>query len=240
MERPWVSFQPGAATSGVGRARSPVRNAGQAMTLTELRYLVNLDKERGCAPRPSAQIPRSRRCRWPCASSRKNSACCCRAHPRRSRGRRRWAVSLITQARRVLVEAKSISRTSRAKARTSFIWAAPSGGDLYVVGLLPAAGTGARSCASWRRRCRWVIEENFTAMLLEQLRVTAIELDGAAVLALPVDLQGLSVWALYDEDFVVLLPPEHRWASARHDRRAGSWPRNTCCCWVPGIAWAIR
>ncbi|HKY93362.1 MAG TPA: LysR substrate-binding domain-containing protein, partial [Nevskiaceae bacterium] len=37
------------------------------------------------------------------------------------------------------------------------------------------------------------------------------ELD-VACLALPIDTQGLSLWPLYDEDFVVVLPSEHRWA----------------------------
>src|SRR3546814_9616316 len=51
-----------------------------------------------------------------------------------------------------------------------------------------------------------MIEENFTARLLEQLREN--ELDVICV-ALPVDLNGLCAWSVYDEDFVVLIPPEH-------------------------------
>src|SRR3546814_6089189 len=54
-----------------------------------------------------------------------------------------------------------------------------------------------------------MIEENFTARLLEQLREN--ELDVICV-ALPVDLNGLCAWSVYDEDFVVLIPPEHHWA----------------------------
>src|SRR5690606_24746091 len=57
-----------------------------------------------------------------------------------------------------------------------------------------------------------VIEENFTARLLEQLRDN--ELDVVAV-ALPVDLNGLSSWPVYDEDFIVLVPPDHHWVNVR-------------------------
>jgi len=54
-----------------------------------------------------------------------------------------------------------------------------------------------------------VIEENFTAVLLEQLRDNEID---AILVALPVDLHGLQAWPVYDEPFVVLLPPDHRWS----------------------------
>src|SRR3546814_7053929 len=57
-----------------------------------------------------------------------------------------------------------------------------------------------------------MIEENFTARLLEQLREN--ELDVICV-ALPVDLNGLCAWSVYDEDFVVLIPPEHHWADTK-------------------------
>ena len=55
-----------------------------------------------------------------------------------------------------------------------------------------------------------VIEENFTSRLLEQLRDNDLD---AAILALPVDMQGLSAWPLYDEEFVAVLPADHRWAA---------------------------
>ena len=57
-----------------------------------------------------------------------------------------------------------------------------------------------------------IIEENFTAKLLEQLRDNELDV---AVVALPVDLHGLNAWPLYDEDFVVLLPQDHRWVSEK-------------------------
>jgi LysR family hydrogen peroxide-inducible transcriptional activator len=82
-------------------------------------------------------------------------------------------------------------------------------GAIYTVGphLLPRLVPRLRVLAP---RMPLVIEENFTAALLEQLRDNQLDI---VVVALPVDLQGLSALALYDEEFVVALPPDHRWAS---------------------------
>ncbi|MFC7517782.1 hydrogen peroxide-inducible genes activator [Herbaspirillum sp. GCM10030257] len=54
-----------------------------------------------------------------------------------------------------------------------------------------------------------VLQENFTARLIELLRQG--ELD-AAIMALPFADQGLMVQPLYDEPFVVALPKHHPWA----------------------------
>ncbi|TFW09811.1 hydrogen peroxide-inducible genes activator [Oxalobacteraceae bacterium OM1] len=54
-----------------------------------------------------------------------------------------------------------------------------------------------------------VLQENFTARLIELLRQG--ELD-AAIMALPFADQGLLVQPLYDEPFVVALPKDHPWA----------------------------
>ncbi len=54
-----------------------------------------------------------------------------------------------------------------------------------------------------------VLQENFTARLIELLRQG--ELD-AAIMALPFSDQGLVVQPLYDEPFVVALPRHHPWA----------------------------
>ena len=55
-----------------------------------------------------------------------------------------------------------------------------------------------------------VLQENFTARLIELLRQG--ELD-AAIMALPFADQGLMVQPLYDEPFVVALPRNHPWAN---------------------------
>jgi LysR family hydrogen peroxide-inducible transcriptional activator len=57
-----------------------------------------------------------------------------------------------------------------------------------------------------------VLQENFTARLIELLRQG--ELD-AAIMALPFADQGLEVQPLYDEPFVVALPKQHAWAERK-------------------------
>lgn len=56
-----------------------------------------------------------------------------------------------------------------------------------------------------------ILQENFTVKLIEQLRQG--ELD-AAIMALPFNMQGLSVQPLYDEPFVVAVPRNHKWAKS--------------------------
>lgn len=55
-----------------------------------------------------------------------------------------------------------------------------------------------------------VLQENFTTRLLELLRQG--ELD-CAIVALPIPDAGLSVEPLYDEPFVVAVPAQHPWAA---------------------------
>jgi len=57
-----------------------------------------------------------------------------------------------------------------------------------------------------------LIEENFTHRLLE--KVKAAELD-VAILALPVDEPGLVAQAVYDEEFRALVPAAHPWAKKK-------------------------
>ena len=54
-----------------------------------------------------------------------------------------------------------------------------------------------------------ILQENFTSRLIELLRQG--ELD-CAIMALPLPDQGLSMQALYDEPFVVAMPRQHEWA----------------------------
>jgi LysR family hydrogen peroxide-inducible transcriptional activator len=54
-----------------------------------------------------------------------------------------------------------------------------------------------------------ILQENFTVKLLDMLRQG--ELD-AAIMALPLPEHGMAVQALYDEPFVVAMPPQHPWA----------------------------
>lgn len=56
------------------------------------------------------------------------------------------------------------------------------------------------------------IEENLTANLEVQLKNGVID---AAIVALPFDLPGIQVQSLYDEDFSVVVPTNHRWANRK-------------------------
>jgi LysR family hydrogen peroxide-inducible transcriptional activator len=176
------------------------------MTLTELRYLVNLDKERHfghAAERSFVSQPTLS------VAIQKLEERLGVALFERVRGQVRptpVGERIVAQAKRVLAEARLIEDMAR-EGRDEL--AGPLRfGAIYTVGpyLLPHLVPMLRTRAPGMPL---VIEENFTARLLEQLRDN--ELDVACV-AVPIDAQGLSTWPLYDEDFVVVLPSEHRWA----------------------------
>lgn len=57
------------------------------------------------------------------------------------------------------------------------------------------------------------VEENLTANLETQLRNGVID---AAIIALPFDVPGLQCRALYDEEFDVVVPRYHHWATRKH------------------------
>lgn len=176
------------------------------MTLTELRYLVNLDKERHfgrAAERSFVSQPTLS------VAVKKLEDELGVILFERNRGEAKptpVGERVIDQAKRVLAEAKRVEDLAR-EGRDEL-----SGplrlGAIYTVGpyLLPSLVPMLRKAAPLMPL---VIEENFTVKLLEQLRDNEIDV---AILALPIDLTGLSAWAVYDEAFVVLVPPEHPWA----------------------------
>ncbi|HUP93253.1 MAG TPA: hydrogen peroxide-inducible genes activator [Solimonas sp.] len=176
------------------------------MTLTELRYLVNLDKERHfgrAAERSFVSQPTLS------VAVKKLEDELGVILFERNRGEARptpVGARIIAQAKRVLAEAKLIE--DLAGEGQDELSGPLRLGAIYTVGpyLLPSLVPLLRREAP---RMPLVIEENFTARLLEELRDNEIDL---AVLALPIDLNGLSAWPLYDEDFVVLVPPEHHFA----------------------------
>jgi LysR family hydrogen peroxide-inducible transcriptional activator len=177
------------------------------MTLTELRYLVNLDKERHfgrAAERSFVSQPTLS------VAVKKLEEELGVILFERNRGEARptpVGEQIILQARRVLAEAALVEDI--AKQGQDELTGPLRLGAIYTVGpyLLPALVPLLRKRAPLMPL---VIEENFTTVLLEQLR--ANELDVVAVAA-PIDTQGLTTWAMYDEPFVVLLPPDHRWSS---------------------------
>jgi len=176
------------------------------MTLTELRYLVNLDKERHfsrAAERSFVSQPTLS------VALKKLEDELGVVLFERNRGEARPTPAgerIIAQARRVLAEAARIEEL--AKEGQDELAGPLRLGAIYTIGpyLLPYLVPRLRKAAP---QMPLVIEENFTAVLLEQLR--ANELD-AVIVALPIDQHGLSVWPLYDEPFVVLLPTDHRWS----------------------------
>ncbi|MGH8541292.1 MAG: hydrogen peroxide-inducible genes activator [Stenotrophobium sp.] len=179
------------------------------MTLTELRYLVNLDKERHfgrAAERSFVSQPTLS------VAVKKLEDELGVMLFERNRGEARptpVGQRIIVQAKRVLAETRLVEDLAR-EGRDELIGPLRLGA-IYTVGpyLLPSLVPLMRKQAP---RMPLVIEENFTAKLLEQLHDNELDV---AILALPVDLNGLSGWPLYDEDFVVLLPQEHRWAGEK-------------------------
>ncbi len=175
------------------------------MTLTELRYLVNLDKERHfgrAAERSFATQPTLS------VALKKLEDELGVILFERNRGEARptpVGERIIAQARRVLAEAALIEDISK-EGRDELIGPLRLGA-IYTVGpyLLPKLVPLLRKQAP---RMPLVIEENFTRVLLEQLRSNDLDV---VIVALPVDTQGLQSWAVYDEPFVVLLPQAHRW-----------------------------
>lgn len=176
------------------------------MTLTELRYLVNLDKERHfgrAAERSFVSQPTLS------VALKKLEDGLGVTLFERNRGEARptpVGERIIAQAKRVLAEAVLIE--DLAKEGQDELIGPLRLGAIYTVApyLLPSLVPLLRQSAP---RMPLVIEENFTVVLLEQLRNNELDV---AIMAEPIDQQGLNSWPVYDEDFVVLMPPEHRWA----------------------------
>ena len=179
------------------------------MTLTELRYIVNLDKERHfgrAAERSFVSQPTLS------VAVKKLEDELGVILFERTRGEVRptdVGVRIVAQARRVLAEAKLVEDLAR-DGKDELVGPIRLGA-IYTVGpyLLPGLVPVLKRRAP---EMPLIIEENFTAKLLEQLRDNELDV---AILALPVDLTGLAAWPVYDEDFVAVLPPGHRWAQLK-------------------------
>ncbi len=179
------------------------------MTLTELRYIVNLEKaghfghaaERSFVSQPTLSV----------AVKKFEDELGVILFERTRGGVKPTdvGVRIVAQAKRVLAEAQVLEDLAReGKDELS---GALRMGAIYTVGpyLLPGLVPSLRAAAP---NMPLIIEENFTAKLLEQLRDSELDV---VILALPVDLNGLVAWPLYDEDFVAVLPQGHRWAALK-------------------------
>jgi LysR family hydrogen peroxide-inducible transcriptional activator len=184
-------------------------NRPPAITLTELRYLVALDKERHfgrAADRSFVSQPTLS------VAIRKLEYQLGVTLFERNRNEARptpVGARIIEQARRVLAEVNTLENLAQhGKDELSGVLRL---GVIYTVGpyLLPRLVPRLHEQAPGMPL---VIEENFTAVLTRQLRQN--ELD-AIVIALPFTQPGVDTWPLYDEPFVVVLPQSHAWSGRK-------------------------
>ena len=117
---------------------------------------------------------------------------------------------IVEQANVVLEQAKSLKEM--AKLGTNQLDGLFKLGMIHSVGpyLLPEIIPILRKTAP---NMPLEIEETLTANLEAQLRNGVID---AAVIALPFEVPGVQVTALYDEDFAVVVPSNHHWAHRKH------------------------
>ncbi|WP_334120076.1 LysR substrate-binding domain-containing protein [Limnobacter sp.] len=114
---------------------------------------------------------------------------------------------IVVQAQRVLEEASAIK--SIAQQGMDPLAGPLRVGVIYTIGpyLLPGLVS---SMIEGVPSMPLVLQENFTVRLLELLKQGEIDV---AVLALPINESGFVIQPLYDEPFMVALPKTHRWAN---------------------------
>jgi LysR family hydrogen peroxide-inducible transcriptional activator len=176
------------------------------MTLTELRYIVALARERHFGRAAEA-----------CHASQPTVSVAIRKLEQElgvklfERGATEVTATdvgerVIAQAQRVLEEANTVREIAR-------LGRDPLSGPLrlaaiYTIGpyLLPAL---VRQLQHDAPQMPLLLNENFTVRLLEMLKHGEVD---AAVMALPLPEAGLAIAPLYDEQFVVAVPRAHPWA----------------------------
>lgn len=116
---------------------------------------------------------------------------------------------VIEQAQRTLEEADKVK--SIAKSTADPLDGPIKLGVIFTIGpyLLPQLIPILRRRAP---KMPLILEENYTAVLSERLKRGDID---AAVVALPFNEPGITVTPLYDEDFVVALAKTHPWAKRK-------------------------
>ncbi len=112
---------------------------------------------------------------------------------------------IVAQAQRLLEQANAIGEL--AKQGQDPLTGPLRLGVIYTIGpyLLPPLVPALHKAAP---RMPLFVEETFTSRLLELLKQGEID---AAILALPFAEPGIETAPLYDEDFVVVLPAGHAW-----------------------------
>ncbi len=175
------------------------------MTLTELRYIVALDRERHFG-----------RAAERCFVSQPTLSVALRKFEEqlgitvfeRQRGQVKPTPTgqrIIEQARKVLVESEMLAAIAsegkdELKGRLRV-------GAIYTVApyLLPPLIPALKQIAP---QMPLVIEENYTSELDLQLRRNELDV---IIIAEPFSGNGINTWALYDEAFVVAMPAQHPW-----------------------------
>jgi DNA-binding transcriptional LysR family regulator len=187
------------------------------MTLTELRYIVAVARERHFAAPPK-----------PCFVSQPTLSVIKKLEqePRSLFERGGAEVSVTPLGEEIVRQAQSVLEMAAAIKETAKRGKDPLAGPLrlgliYTIGpyLLPAL---VRQMIKRVPQMPLVLQENFTARLLEMLR--SGELD-CAILAEPFPDAGLALAPLYDEPFMIAVPHNHalaarRRAQARNDAAA--------------------
>lgn len=117
---------------------------------------------------------------------------------------------VVARARRVLQEVEAVCELARG-------YQDPLSGDVRI-GLIPTIGPYLLPVVSTALRkklprLRLMLLEHQTDRLLEALDQGEVDL---AILALPVDQEGLEVQPLYDEPFLAALPAGHRLSQRPH------------------------
>jgi LysR family hydrogen peroxide-inducible transcriptional activator len=112
---------------------------------------------------------------------------------------------IVSQAKRVLDEASAVREIAR-QGRDP-LTAPLRLGTIYTIGpyLLPVL---VRQLQRKAPQMQLLLSENFTLKLIEQVRNGEIDV---AIMAQPLPPCGLSVQAVYDEPFVVAVPRRHAW-----------------------------
>jgi LysR family transcriptional regulator, hydrogen peroxide-inducible genes activator len=114
-------------------------------------------------------------------------------------------VQIVEQAKRVLEQSSAIKEI--AKTGKDPLNEPMRLGVIYTIGPYLLPGLVKRLIAD-APQMPLILTENYTASLIEQLKRSEID---AAILALPLPDSGLMVQPLYDEDFVVAIPRNHPW-----------------------------
>lgn len=113
---------------------------------------------------------------------------------------------IVQQAQRVLVEASQIKEI--AQAGKDPLGGALRVGAIYTIGpyLFPRLIPKVKALAP---RMPLIIEENYTSQLAESLKRGDIDV---AILALPFTQPGIVAQPIYEEPFRVLMPADHAWS----------------------------